>query len=322
MAALNVAEGNQPTLVARFRAELARLVPGGGRIGLAVSGGADSLALLLLAEAAIPGRFEVASVDHGLRPQAAAECAMVARICSGRQISCAILAVLPEPGNLQHQARRARYRALGQWAIARGLAAIATAHHADDQAETVLMRLNRGSGVAGLAGVRACSHLPFMAVPAVRPLLDFRRAELAGLVAAAGIAPAQDPGNDDPRFDRVRLRQALAQCDWIDPPALARSARHLGEAYEAIEAYASALWPEHVRAFKAGYLLRPCHLREMNRRLLAGVMEQLGGRARGGDVARLLCRLESGVGGNLAGLLASVEQGEWYVRREPPRRPG
>src|SRR5688500_5455850 len=195
----------EPDLVARFAEALARLWPDGGRLGLAVSGGPDSLAMLLLAEAAIPGRFEVATVDHGLRPASAGECALVAQICADRAVPCSILQVTVAPGNVQNEARKARYAALTAWAEQRVLSAIATAHHADDQAETLLMRLNRGSGLSGLAGVREEGLLvgPLFMCPVIRPLLHFRRSELAEVVARSGIAPIEDPSNSDDRFDRV-----------------------------------------------------------------------------------------------------------------------
>ena len=105
-----------PELVARFREELDRLCafwPDQGKMGLAVSGGPDSLAMMLLAEAAIPHQFEVATVDHGLRSESADECAAVAAICEARSIPCTILKVEVEPGNVQANARAARYRTLG-----------------------------------------------------------------------------------------------------------------------------------------------------------------------------------------------------------------
>ncbi|HZU63565.1 MAG TPA: tRNA lysidine(34) synthetase TilS, partial [Novosphingobium sp.] len=159
-------------------AELARLWPEGarqGRLGLAVSGGPDSLALLLLAHAAWPGRVAAATVDHGLRPESAGEAAEVARICAGLGVAHATLPVSIGPGNIQTEARTARYAALAQWMAAEGLAALATAHHADDQAETLLLRLNRASGVAGLAGVRARALVPGSRLLLLRPLLGWRR---------------------------------------------------------------------------------------------------------------------------------------------------
>jgi tRNA(Ile)-lysidine synthase len=311
-------------LLKRFAAELERLWPEGGRpgsrLGLAVSGGPDSLALLLLAEATLPGRFEVATVDHGLRPASAAECASVAEACSARGIPCAVLPVGVARGNLQAAAREARYAALTGWASSRGLGAVATAHHADDQAETLLMRLNRGSGVAGLAGVRERSWLAHSEIALVRPLLSFRRAELAELVAASGLAPVQDPSNADDRFDRARMRKAIAGSAWLDPLALAAAAANLAAADEALEWAAGREWNERVvgSGDQIGY--RRLAPRAVAMRVIARIIADFGGRARGQDLARLLARLEAGEGGNLGGVLARAEGGEWVFEAEPPRR--
>jgi len=318
--ASTAAEGPPPELVERFRASLDGLAPEGARLGLAVSGGPDSTALLLLAQAAIPGRFEVASVDHGLRPEAAEECALVVAACEARGISCEVLRVAVTEGNVQARARRARYVALGAWAQRRGLEAIATAHHADDQAETLLMRLNRGSGIAGLSGVRERVEIEGVAVPVIRPLLGFRRAQLAGLVAAAGVEVALDPSNADPRFDRVRMRNALARADWLDPLALALSARHLAEANEVLEEAAEAYLKENLQEEGDMLRLAPPGKRAIALIVLGKVFAKLGSTPRGSELAVLLDRLEAGQGGNLAGVLATVEGNQWCVRPEPPRR--
>jgi tRNA(Ile)-lysidine synthase len=311
-----------PDLVARFKAALERLNPDGGRIGLAVSGGPDSMAMLLLAHAAVPGGFDVATVDHGLRAEAADECALVAAACAARGVACDVLGITVASGNVQAEARQARYAALADWAQSKGLSAIATAHHVDDQAETLLMRLNRGSGLAGLAGVREWRPIDGYAACLIRPVLTFRRSELAAVIAAAGVAVARDPSNSDPRFDRVRMRAELAQADWLDPVALAQSASNLADSLEAVADYAAVLWGQQVSRAGDTYTLTPVSSREMNRRLLAKIMQQLGGRPRGGDVARLLVMLEQGQGGNLGGVLATVEGGRWLLRPEPPRRTG
>ena len=171
-----------------------------------MSGGPDSLALLLLAQAAFPDGVEVATVDHGLRPDSAEEAASVGRICAALAIPHAVLTVdVARTGNLQAAARAARYAALADWRKQRNLHVIATAHHADDQAETLLMRLNRGAGVRGLAGMRAAAPLPGTPeVPLIRPLLGWRRQELVGIVAGSGIAAVNDPSNENLRFERVR----------------------------------------------------------------------------------------------------------------------
>lgn len=318
-----------PELVARFAEALARLWPEDGRLGLAVSGGPDSLALLVLAEATIPGRFEVATVDHGLRPASAGECAMVARICAERGIPCSILAVTLAAGNVQSEARKARYAALAAWAEQRVLSAVATAHHADDQAETLLMRLNRGSGLSGLTGVREARFMPGSAVAVIRPLLAFRRHELGELVTSAGLEPVQDPSNADERFDRVRIRRALAEADWLDPIALSRSACLLGEALQAIEAAAETEWSNGVTEQGVGFAYAPsAGSAYVEIEVVAAILTRMGGSARRSEVARLVERLKGGRAGNLAGVVArpttdragDVAIQKWIFTPEPPRR--
>ena len=306
----------------RFRQALARLLPEEARVGLAVSGGPDSLAMLLLANAGVPGQFEVATVDHGLRAEAAQECALVGQHCQALGVRCTTIEVEVGEGNLQERARTARYAALARWAEERGLAAIATAHHADDQAETLLRRLNRGSGVAGLAGIRERAVLAATDPPllVIRPLLGFRRSELAEVVAAAGIEASCDPSNANDRFDRVRIRKALAATDWLDPVAAARSASHLAEAEDALAQYAGLLWSRHVELAGGAATFQPAVPRIMRLRIVERILAELGGEARGGEIARLVDGLESGRGGNLGGILATVDGDRWVFRREPPRR--
>jgi tRNA(Ile)-lysidine synthase len=311
-----------PEQAERFAADLARLWPEHGRLGLAVSGGPDSLALLLLAQAAIPGRFAVATVNHGLRPEAAAECAMVERVCAEGGVPCATLAVSTGAGNLQAAAREARYAALAGWAEREDLSAIATAHHADDQAETLIMRLNRASGLSGLAGVRARGCVPGSKLPLLRPLLRWRRQELAAIVARAGIEPVQDPSNADDAYDRARIRKALAATGWLDPEAMAESAGHLADADEAIEWLADREWDERVSVAAGGAIrFEPGLPRAVTLRLVARIVEGFGSPARGGAIARLVDGLESGSGGNVAGVAAKLDEGGgWFFRPEAARR--
>jgi tRNA(Ile)-lysidine synthase len=310
-----------PEQAGRFAAELARLWPEDGRLGLAVSGGPDSLGLLLLAQSAIPGRLAVATVDHGLRPEAAGECAMVAAVCAERGIPCAVLTVQTGAGNRQAAARAARYAALAGWAGREGLSALATAHHADDQAETLVMRLNRASGLSGLAGVRARGVVPGGELPLVRPLLRWRREELAEIVARAGLEPARDPSNADDAYDRVRIRKALADAEWLDPEALSESAAHLADADEALDWLVAREWDERISIAAGGAIrFEPGVPRAVALRVVARIVEGFGSPARGGAIARLVDGLERGAGGNVAGVAASLEDGGWLFRPEAPRR--
>ncbi len=215
--------------VERFHEDCGALAVRDAGLGLAVSGGPDSVAMLLLAHTAFPGRVEAATCDHRLRLGSADEARFVAGLCAERGVPHATLTLnLPATGNVSSNARAARYAALANWRSERGLDHVLTAHHADDQLETVIMRLNRGAGVGGLAGIRAVNgHV-------LRPLLNWRRAELAAIVADAGITAIDDPSNRDDRYDRARLRKALAEADWLDPLAVARSAAACAEADDAL----------------------------------------------------------------------------------------
>lgn len=309
-------------MIARFQRDLDNVWPGGktGRLALAISGGPDSAGLLLLAHAAWPGRIEAATVDHGLRPEAAAEAELAASVCAALDVPHRTLRVTVPAGNLQDAARRARYHALAEWAQERGLAALATAHHADDQAETLLMRLNRGSGVAGLAGVRGRSTVPDGELPLLRPLLGWRRAELAEVVAQAGVNIAQDPSNTDQRFDRVRVRQALADADWIDPLALSVSAGNLADADAALDWAAEREWQENVSAQGNALCYDPAAPRAIRIRIIARIIAQIGTGARGSGAARLVDDLTAGQAGSLGGVLAKPKGGRWIFEPEPKIR--
>lgn len=293
----------------------------GDRLALGVSGGPDSLALLLLAQAAMPGGVEAATVDHRLRPGSAAEAAMVAHVCDTLGVAHAVLPVEVRPGNLQSEARAARYAALAEWMAERGLTALATAHHADDQAETLVMRLNRGSGVAGLAGVRARGVVPGTRLPLLRPLLGWRRDALAAVVAAAGLAAAADPSNDDPRFDRVRIRQALAAADWLGVEALAQSASHLADADAALGWAAGREWVEQVEKAGLGVIYRPRAPRAIALRVVARIVTELSGdEPRGSAVAKVFDSLIAGQPASIGDLVARPLPGGWTFTRAPRRR--
>ena len=170
------------------------------------------MALLMLARdwAQAQGHaLQAVTVDHGLRLESASEASVVARICAEWDIPHTILKAegLSAAGNLQAAARDARYRLMAGWAAREGLSAVALGHTMDDQAETVLMRLGRGAGAEGLSAMAAARS--WLGACWLRPLLSVRRQALRGLLKARGVGWLEDPSNDDPRFDRVRARQAL-----------------------------------------------------------------------------------------------------------------
>lgn len=279
------------------------------------------MALTLLAGAALPGRVLAATVDHGLRPESGAEAEAAARLCARLSIPCTVLRVQVDAGNVQSAARSARYAALRRWADSEGLDAVATAHHADDQAETLLMRLNRGSGLAGLAGVRLSRPLTAECL-LIRPLLGWRKAELEAICAAAGVEPVRDPSNHGEQFDRVRLRRALAAADWLDIPAIARAAGHLAEAEDALARWVDQCWREDVVREREVLRYKPSGPRYVRLKLLERAIASFGGQPRGSQVADLLAGLEQGRGGTLAGVRAVVADGVWLLRREDERRSG
>lgn len=207
---------------------------------IAVSGGPDSTALLLMAVewARRRGRIkiEAATVDHGLRPESAEEAKAVAALCARLGVAHRILQWKgAKPlSRLQERAREARYRLLVDHAKAIGADVLVTAHHADDQAETVLFRLLRGSGVAGLRGMERTTTRDGMTI--ARPLIGLKKRELVAFAQARGAPFVNDPSNADPRFARTRLRALLTRLGeaGLDAEALDRLARRAGETEQAL----------------------------------------------------------------------------------------
>jgi tRNA(Ile)-lysidine synthase len=315
-------------LLERFRADLDALIPPGTRFGVAVSGGPDSLALLLLAAAARPSEIEAATVDHGLRPESRDEAEAVADICESLGIPHAVLAIewdIPPGSAIQEKAREVRYGALAAWMLESDLETVATAHHLDDQAETLVMRLNRGAGVRGLSGMRPLVSLPgHPDLRLARPLLGWRQRDLAAVCAAASLRPLADPSNEDERHERVRVRHALAKAGWLDPDALARSASNLAEADDAVEWAAAAEWTRFARFIADEVIYRPSSApTEIVRRIVARAIEELGtegkpGDLRGRELDRLISELEAGRTATLRGVRCQGGS-EWRFTRAPPR---
>lgn len=234
------APGHVGPLPAILRAAFAGSAP--ERLGVAVSGGGDSMALLhLLADWARDGGPGIAAVtvDHGLRPGAAVEAAAVSRTCAGLGVPHEILRWHWDgAGNLQDRARRARLSLIADWARGQGIGMVALGHTADDQAETFLMRLGRGSGLDGLSGMAARRGAE--GITWVRPLLSARRAALRDFLRDTGAEWFEDPSNEDTEFARVRARRALAELRSLDIGAegIAETAARLRQARDALAEYA------------------------------------------------------------------------------------
>lgn len=303
------------------------------RLAVAVSGGADSLALALLAAdwaRARQGSAIALIVDHRLRPESAAEAARVAAWLEGRGIEHRVLVWSgPHPGqDVQAAARRARYALLAGWCRDAGVLHLLTAHHRDDQAETLLLRLARGSGLFGLAGMAPLVEEG--ACRLVRPLLAVPPARLRATLKAAGQAWIEDPSNRNPAFARARLRleaQALAALG-LAPAGLAETAGHLARARIALEREVERLLAQAALVHPAGFVrLDPGPLgraaEEARLRALAAVVATVGGLdypPRFERLARLATALDTdrlGGGRTLGGCRVRPWRGRLLVEREP-----
>ncbi|MDB5695884.1 MAG: tRNA lysidine(34) synthetase TilS [Sphingomonas bacterium] len=306
------------------------------QLGVAVSGGGDSLALLLLAHAAFPGRVAAATVDHELRREAAAEAQHVERLCASLGMPHATLRLGPqrsvERANLQDRARATRYWLLGEWAAERGVTYIATGHQRDDVAESFLMRAARGAGVTGMAAMRTKrpNDGPGYRTVIVRPLLTWSRAELAEIVGNAKIAAVDDPSNVDPRFDRARMRLRIADDPDLPPDRLARAAANLRHVEDALEwVMDSEVKSRFELAADDTVWLQADGLPfELSRRLVRAAIDEV--RLENGmfdewrdtSVPDLVRSLEAGRGGTIADVQARISKGRWHFRPAPPRRTG
>ncbi len=257
------------------------------QLAVAVSGGADSLALLLLAARWAAGRGGTVvglTVDHGLRPEAAGEAEQVGRWLAARGVSHHILrwsGTKPTTG-LQAAAREARYALLRRWCRAAGVLHLLLAHHLDDQAETLLMRLARGSGVDGLAAMARVAETA--EVRLLRPLLAVPRTRLAASLEAIGQPWIEDPSNRSERFGRSRLRRLMPELssEGMDAGRLAATAHRLGRARQALEQATTDLVVRCVVLHAAGFARFDARRmaeapEEISLRLVARLCRTIGG---------------------------------------------
>lgn len=302
---------------------------------LAVSGGSDSMAMLRLAHEwrnagpELPS-FTVLTVDHGLRPEAADEARHVKAWAVGLGLSHVTLAWEgPRPSaGLQAKAREARYDLMAGWCEAHGGDVLLTAHTLDDQAETVLMRLARTTSFDSLAGIPRHGH--WKNLPLYRPLLDTRRQALRNYLEGLGQAWIDDPSNADPRFERVRIRQALAELAGagIDAERLAALAAACATTAQAFEAMAG----EWIECRLGAYDRGACHIdvsgflaqpEEVRIRILGRLVQHFGGasaKPERAELERLATWVEGdGPGCTLGGAIVVRKGKSLLIAREPGR---
>ncbi|HEY8442713.1 MAG TPA: tRNA lysidine(34) synthetase TilS [Xanthobacteraceae bacterium] len=343
---MGAAEAAQPVSAAEANA-LFRTLAQKPALVLAVSGGPDSTALLYIAarwRRALkkgPALFAV-TIDHALRPESAEEARAVRRLARVLGVPHRIRrwrGTKPRT-SLQEAARATRYRLLAQAARSIGADCIVTAHTLDDQAETVLFRMSRGSGLTGLGGMRELAPLPCPDHSArnriwiARPLLEVRKARLIATLAAAKIPFAEDASNQDVRFARTRWRELMPSLagEGLDAERLALLARRLVRADIALEDAADRAMQD-LRIPNSGegsitldarrFVLLPA---EIGIRLLGRAIARLGyeGALRLGQVEALYAAIVDAKQGSLrrtlAGALVTLRSAKLVVARAPPRR--
>ena len=308
---------------------------------LAVSGGPDSTALMVLAARwrdalKTKPNLVAVTVDHGLRTESKREAAAVARLARKLRIAHRTVRWTgrkPATG-LQEAARAARYRLLGEAARKAGATCVVTAHTLDDQAETMLIRMTRGSGITGLGAMARRSPLPSdadKAISLVRPLLEIPKVRLVATLRAAKISYADDPSNRDPRFTRARLRgvmMTLAQ-EGLNASRLSQLARRLKRADTALEAAVERAMAELAAQSAAaaiffeagGFRALPA---EIALRLLGRAVDEVGdeGPVELGKLEALKSALDAGQNGfrrTLAGAAVMLKGHQIIVERAPPR---
>lgn len=314
---------------------MATFAPGPPKgLGVAVSGGGDSMALLQLLvrwRAAGGPALAAVTVDHRLRPEAAAEAAFVAGVC--RRLAVPHTTLVWEgwdgKGNLPDRARRARYRLIADWAQGRGLEQVALGHTMDDQAETFLMRLARGSGVDGLSAM--ASRRRVHGILFVRPLMWARRCDLRAWLRTAGADWVDDPTNDDDAYERVQARRALEVLAplGITAECLVATAQRLDMARDALNRAAHDLARIAARIEAGDVVLRRDLFDvapfETRARLLAHALSWIASadyRPRFAALSAAMQRIEAGKWSTLHGCLIMPRKGSYRITREAAAVPG
>lgn len=303
------------------------------RLALAVSGGGDSLAAILLAAHWAHergGRVVGLTVDHRLRPNSTAEAVLVGRWLANHGIEHHILTWTHETrpqADIQAQARAARYALLEDWCRANGVLHVVLAHHQDDQGETVLMRLARGSGIEGLAGMSPIRHGPHLRW--LRPLLTVPKQRLLATLRAWDQDWVDDPSNSDNRNARVRLRLLAPDlaAEGLDNARLAQTAARLAGARDALERDLSQALLRWGQVYPGGFAWIDNAAwgdlaDDLALRLLSRLVRTLGGETVSPRLERtqsLLSRLRAGQGGTLSGCRVAVDGSRSLFCREAGR---
>jgi tRNA(Ile)-lysidine synthase len=342
-----VSDADQPVSPAETTALFADLASCSALL-LAASGGPDSTALLVLAARWRANlkqgpRLLAVTIDHALRPESRGEARTVKRVAQGLGIAHRTIRWTgPKPTTgIQAAARRARYRILAEAARKAGARHILTAHTLDDQAETILFRLARGSGLAGLSGMARLAPLPWEggALVLVRPFLDVAKSRLIATVEAADTPCIEDPSNTDPRFARARLRKImpLLATEGLDAGKLAMLARRVTRSeaaheiavQEALSRVSLTQWSNSgpIMLDRQQFATLPA---EVALRLLGRAIGRVGdeGPVELGKLEALFDAIQEwgtpGQGGRLrrtlAGALITLDSAALRIVRAPPRR--
>ncbi len=298
------------------------------RLGVAVSGGSDSVALLHALTEYFAGQSTqilAATVNHHLRPEALSEAQFCADIARRLNIQHEVLNwdAWDGNGNLQAEARQARYDLLTDWAKHYQISALTTAHTANDQAETVIMRLARAAGVDGLAGIPQARNIAGVRV--LRPFLSLRREQLQAYISNRGVNWISDPSNDDRRFERTKVRNALQHLEplGLTTPVLATVAVNIQSAKEALNWHARKETQDMITIDKGDVVIEHakfCALpKETARRILACVLQWIGGNdytPRRNSIIQMLAAIDTKCASTLNGCAIQYDDTQIRVFRE------
>lgn len=314
--------GDDP-VASRVHAALDRLAGDLPGLGIALSGGGDSTALMNLAKGWARGRrLMAATVDHGLRADSAAEAQAAHRAALALDIPHATLLWRrdTETGNLMANARDARLRLISGWAQRNNLTAVLLGHTRDDQAETLLMRMARGAGVDGLAGMAEWRDA--FGIRWIRPMLGVGRVELRDWLTKREISWIDDPSNDNEGFDRVRMRKAMV-ATGLAPEPLALAAENIAMAREALQFYTAEAAQDAATANGTLVLPRGPFRRsppEIHRRLIIAATRWITGAdypPRRATVSHALAGIAAGSRVTLDGALLAPSGDRLRIIREP-----